>query len=61
MNNYREIIRRLIKYILNCFIVFIAAQSIFKGDIQNSILIAVVSSSAFAVIDIVAPTISILN
>ena len=61
MNNLREIIRRLIKYILNAFIVFLAAQSIFKGDIKNSILISIVSASTFAVIDIVAPTISIIT
>lgn len=61
MNDIREIIRRFIKYILNTFIVFIAAQSIFKSSVSKSILISIISSSVFAVIDIIAPTISLIK
>lgn len=61
MNNIREIIRRFIKYVLNAFIVFLAAQSIFKESINKSILISIVSATTFAIIDIVAPTISIIH
>jgi hypothetical protein len=61
MNNIREIIRRFIKYVLNAFIVFLAAQSILKESINKSILISIVSATTFAIIDMVAPTISIIH
>jgi hypothetical protein len=60
MNNIREIIRRLVKYILNAFIVAFAANNIFECSTKTKIVyIALISSTMFAFIDMVLPTISI--
>lgn len=59
MNNIREIIRRVVKYMLNALIVAFASNNICKTDVKNSIHIGIVSASVFVILDIVSPTISI--
>lgn len=55
----RETLRRLTKYILNALIVGFAAHNIFESDKWNVIYIALISSTVFALIDMVLPTIAV--
>jgi hypothetical protein len=59
MVNYREVVRRLIKYLLMATLVSMSLLNMKKNNIMEALYIGFIAATLFAVLDMVSPTICI--
>lgn len=59
--NHREVLRRLVKYLILTLLVAFSAKMIIKANVSQmeAFYIGIVASTVFAVLDMISPTIYI--